>query len=77
MKFLDIRRVRLKLMKTIKTITENSLHWKRLPVGTLLRIRDEDAKKVVDNKEAMYAPKSEWKKLRDQEDNNNKEAKHA
>tara|TARA_R100000781_G_scaffold55253_1_gene35969 strand:- start:91 stop:285 length:195 start_codon:yes stop_codon:yes gene_type:complete len=64
-------------MKTIKTITENSLHWKRLPVGTLLRIRDEDAKKVVDNKEAMYAPKSEWKKLRDQEDNNNKEAKHA
>ena len=64
-------------MKTIKTITENSLHWKRLPVGTLLRIRDEDAKKVVDNKVAMYAPKSEWKKLRDQEDNNNKEAKHA
>ena len=64
-------------MKTIKTITENSLHWKRLPVGTLLRVRDEDAKKVVDNKEAIYAPKSEWKKLRDQEDNNNKEAKHA
>ena len=64
-------------MKTIKTITENSLHWKRLPVGTLLRVRDEDAKKMVDNKEAMYAPKSEWKKLRDQEDNNNKEAKHA
>ena len=64
-------------MITIKTITENSLHWKRLPIGTLLRIRDEDAKKVVDNKEAMYAPKSEWKKLRDQEDNNNKEAKHA
>ncbi len=64
-------------MKTIKTIKENSLHWKRLPVGTLLRVRDEDAKKVVDNKEAMYAPKSEWKKLRDQEDNNNKEAKHA
>tara|TARA_Y100000593_G_C4094240_1_gene230032 strand:- start:122 stop:316 length:195 start_codon:yes stop_codon:yes gene_type:complete len=64
-------------VKTIKTIKENSLHWKRLPVGTLLRVRDEDAKKVVDNKEAMYAPKSEWKKLRDQEDNNNKEAKHA
>ena len=64
-------------LKTIKTMTENSLHWKRLPVGTLLRVRDEDAKKVVDNKEAMYAPKSEWKKLRDQEDNNNKEAKHA
>ena len=64
-------------MKTIKTITENSLHWKRLPEGTLLRVRDEDAKKMVDNKEATYAPKSEWKKLRDQEDNNNKEAKHA
>ena len=64
-------------MKTIKTIVENSQYWKRLTIGTLLRVRDEDAKKVVDNKEAMYAPKSEWKKLRDQEDNNNKEAKHA
>ena len=64
-------------MKTIKTIVKDSLHWKRLPVGTLLRVRDEDAKKVVDNKEAMYAPKSEWKKLRDQEETNNKEAKHA
>ena len=64
-------------MKTIKTTVENSQYWKRVPIGTLLRVRDEDAKKVVDNKEAMYAPKSEWKKLRDQEDNNNKEAKHA
>ena len=63
-------------MKTIKTIVKDSLHWKRLPVGTLLRVRDEDAKKMVDNKEADYAPKSEWKELRDQE-TDNKEANNA
>ena len=63
-------------MKTIKTIVENSQHWKRLPIGTLLRVRDEDALKVVNNKEAQYAPKSEWKELRDQE-TNNKEANNA
>ena len=34
-------------MKTIKTIKENSQYWKRLPIGTLLRVRDEDAAKVV------------------------------
>ena len=60
-------------MKTIKTITENSQYWKRLPLGTLLRVRDEDAEKVVNNKEATYAPKSEWKELRDKETNTNKE----
>ncbi len=54
-------------MKTIKTTVENSQYWKRVPVGTLLRVRDEDAEKVVNNKEAQYAPKSEWKELRDQE----------
>ena len=61
-------------MKTIKTIVENSQYWKRLTIGTLLRVRDEDAKKVVDKKEAQYVPKEEWKKLRDEE-TNNKEAK--
>ena len=65
-------------MKTIKTITENSLHWKRLPAGTLLRVRDEDAKKMVDNNEALYAPKEEWKKLRDQDkQETNKETSNA
>jgi len=57
-------------MKTIKTIVENSQYWKRVPIGTLLRVRDEDAVKVVTNQEAQYAPKSEWKELRDNETNN-------
>ena len=62
-------------MKTIKTVKENSQYWKRLSPGTLLRVRDEDAEKIVNNKEAQYAPKSEWKELRDQE--TNKEANNA
>ena len=62
-------------MKTIKTIVENSQYWKRLPIGTLLRVRDEDAMKVVDRKEAQYVPKQEWKKLRDEETKANKEGK--
>ena len=37
-------------MKTIKTIVENSQYWKRIPIGKLLRVRDEDAEKVVNNK---------------------------
>ena len=64
-------------MKTIKTKTENSQYWKRVPIGTLLRVRDEDAKKVVDNKEADYVTKQEWKQLRDQEQETNKEANNA
>ena len=65
-------------MKTIKTKTENSQYWKRVPIGTLLRVRDEDAKKVVDKKEAQYVPKEEWKKLRDEnKQETNKEANNA
>ena len=64
-------------MKTIKTKTENSQYWKRVPIGTLLRVRDEDAKKVVDNKEAGYVTKQEWKQLRDQEQETNKETNNA
>ena len=65
-------------MKTIKTKTENSQYWKRVPVGTLLRVRDEDAKKVVDNKEAGYVTKQEWKQLRDEDkQETNKEANNA
>ena len=63
-------------MKTIKTIVENSQYWKRVPVGTLLRVHDEDALKVVNNKEAVYVPKSMWKELRNQE-TTNKEANNA
>ena len=64
------------IVKTIKTTVENSQYWKRVPVGTLLRVRDEDAEKVVNNKEAQYAPKSEWKELRDNE-TTNKEGTNA
>ena len=65
-------------MKTIKTKTENSQYWKRVPIGTLLRVRDEDAKKVVDNKEAGYVTKQEWKQLRDKDkQETNKEAENA
>ena len=65
-------------MKTIKTKAENSQNWKRVPIGTLLRVRDEDAKKVVDKKEAQYVPKEEWKKLRDEnKQETNKEANNA
>ena len=64
-------------MKTIKTIVENTQNWKRIPMGTLLRVRDEDAVRMVNNKEASYAPKSEWKELRDTETNNNKEKDNA
>ena len=56
-------------------MAKNSQYWKRIPVGTLLRVRDEDAEKVVNKKEATYAPKSEWKELRDKE--TNKEANNA
>ena len=64
------------VLKTIKTVVENSQYWKRVPVGTLLRVRDEDAEKVVKKNEAKYAPKSAWKELRDNE-TTNKEANNA
>ena len=59
-------------MKTIRVQKENSQYWKRVPVGTLLRVRDQDAIKVVDRKEAQYASKAEWKELRDAKETNNK-----
>ena len=65
------------VVKTIKTIVENTQNWKRVPIGTLFRVRDEDAVRMVNNKEASYAPKSEWKELRDNETNNNKEKDNA
>ena len=65
-------------MKTIRTVVENSQHWKKCPIGTLLRVRDEDARKVVEKHEAEYVAKAEWKKLRDNDEtNNNKEANNA
>ena len=65
-------------MKTIKTTVENTQNWKRLPLGTLLRVRDEDARKLVDSNEATYASKAEWKELRDEkQQETNKEANNA
>ena len=65
------------MMKTIKTVVKNSQHWKQVPIGTFLRVRDEDARKVVEKHEAEYVAKAEWKKLRDNETNNNKGASNA
>ena len=65
-------------MKTIKTTVENTQNWKRLPLGTLMRVRDEDAVRLVDNNEATYASKAEWKELRDEkQQETNKEANNA
>ena len=65
-------------MKTIKTTVENTQNWKRLPLGTLLRVRDEDAVKLVDNNEAKYASKAECKELRDEDkQETNKETSNA
>ena len=58
-------------MKTIKTLVKNTNDWKRLPVGTLLRVRDEDATRIVKNKEGSYAPKSEWKKKKGKQNETN------
>ena len=66
-------------MKTIKTLVEAHKEWGKMPIGTLLRVRDNDAKRLVDGSKAQYVPKSEWKKLRDQEkqQETNKEANNA
>ena len=57
-------------MKTIRTTATDSTIWKRLPIGSLLRVRDYDARKVVDDHKAEYASKKEWKKQRDQKETN-------
>ena len=49
-------------MKTIKILTEINNEWRKLKIGTILRVNDKAAKKFVDNNEALYVPKSEWKK---------------
>ena len=49
-------------MKTIKTLIETNGEWRKLALGTILRVNDKAAKKFVDNKQAKYVPKSEWKK---------------
>ena len=54
-------------MKTIKTLVETYKEWGSMPIGTLLRVNDDAAKRFVNDEVAKYVPKSEWKKLRDKE----------
>ena len=49
-------------MKTIKILVEDSREWRKLKIGTILRVNDKAAKKFVDAHDAEYVPKSEWKK---------------
>ena len=49
-------------MKTIKVLVETSNEWRKLKLGTILRVNDKAAKRFVDASEAQYVPKSEWKK---------------
>ena len=56
-------------MKTIKVLIETNSEWRNLKPGTILRVNDKAAKKFVDNNEALYVPKSEWK----QQETNKKE----
>ena len=49
-------------MKTIKVLVETSSEWRKLKLGTILRVNDKAAKKFVDANQAEYVPKSEWKK---------------
>ena len=49
-------------MKTIKVLVETNNEWRKLKIGTILRVNDKAAKRFVDANEAEYVPKSEWKK---------------
>ena len=65
-------------MKTIKNLVESHKEWGKMPIGTPIRVNNAAAKRLVDNKEAVYIPKSEWKKLRDRkQQETNKEANNA
>jgi len=48
-------------MKTIKILVETNNEWRKLKLGTILRVNDKAAKKFVDAHDAEYVPKSEWK----------------
>ena len=52
-------------MKTIEVLVSNSWGWRDLEVGTILRVNDRAAKTFVDDNDAKYVPKSEWKKQED------------
>ena len=48
-------------MKTIKIINGKAPELRNVTNGMLLRINDKAAKRLVDNNEAEYVSKSEWK----------------
>ena len=48
-------------MKTIKVLVETNEGWRKLDIGTILRVNDKAAKKFVDANHAEYVPKSAYK----------------
>ena len=52
-------------MKTIKVLIGTNSGWRELNIGTILRVNDKAAKRFVEDNEAEYVPKSEWKKQED------------
>ena len=52
-------------MKTIRTLVTTNNEWRKLRIGTILRVNDKAAKKFVDADQAEYVPKSKWKKQED------------
>ena len=48
-------------MKTIKVLVETNGGWRKLDIGTILRVNDKAAKKFVDAHDAEYVSKSAWK----------------
>ena len=65
-------------MPKIKVLSGGGFPEREVNSQTVGSLRDEDAKRMVDNNEATYAPKAEWKELRDQDkQETNKEANNA
>ena len=60
-------------MKTIRTLIENTQEWRKVRIGTILKVNDKAAKKFVDNGEAEYVPKSTWKGQENNKNTQNKE----
>ena len=48
-------------MKTILILQEKHKAWGKIPPGTALRVRDEDAEMLVKEGSAEYCPKSVFK----------------
>ena len=48
-------------MKTIKILVETNNEWRKLKIGTILRVNDKAAKRFIDANQAEYVPKIKWK----------------